>query len=190
MSINPRDQLAEIHAKLLHDRATFEQRVSGVLDQLTREKLQLGEEWRRLLAARQRFVLLGRRLRRRWRSQHVEQTEEIGRNAALVASKSQRLTTAVSKLQDEQVRLNDLRGKLAKDAKLLEKERAELIAYRSRFEAERLGWEEQQQRRLDDAQALERRIEDLQGELLDLRAKRDARSRAGVFEGSGRQKVA
>jgi hypothetical protein len=184
------DTLAEVRAELLRDRATFEQRVSSVLEQLTQEKTKLAEEWRRLLAGRQRLVLVGRRLRQRWQQRKRETEQAIERSEAKLARRVRVVERVEIKTQEEGAKLAGLRAEIQRDAKLLKLERAELIAYRSRFEAERRGWQEDQQRRLNEERELQRRVQTLRREAEELELRMDQSSRRMGFGDGGLQKVA
>ena len=182
--------LAEARAELLRDRATFEERVRSVLEQLTREKLHLAAEWRRLLAGRQRLVVVGRRLRQRWRQQNQETSRALDRSEASLARKLRVVERVEIKTQGERAKLSALRMAIRRDAKLLKLERAELIAYRSRFEAERRGWQEEQQRRLNEERELDRRVMGLRRELEELEARTNQNPRRNGFGDAGLQRVA
>jgi hypothetical protein len=184
------DTLAEVRAELLRDRATFEQRVSSVLEQLTQEKIKLAEEWRRLLAGRQRLVLVGRRLRRRWQQRKRETEHSLDQNQAKLVRRIRVVERAEIKSREERAKLASLRAGIRRDAGVLRQERAELIAYRSRFEAERLGWQEAQQRRLDEERELQRRLLALRREVQELEFRMDQGPRRAGFGDGGLQKVA
>jgi hypothetical protein len=171
-------RLADAHAALLRDRDTFERQTSRVLGQLTAEKLELAELSRRLLADRDHLLRLGRRLRRRWLGQRKTMEGILRqREEALIVCLEQVELESIDN-QIERTKLREIRERLVKDkaalnerarslaveSKFLKMERAELVAYRSRFEAERRSWEEQRQRRQEELHDLERRIVALMAE--------------------------
>jgi hypothetical protein len=188
METDAQDQLASAQAELIRDRATFERQTARVLDQLAAEKLELGKLSHRLLADRARLVLLGRRLRKRWRATRKSFDRDLSKREKSLMDTSIKVHEEALKNQKERAQLQDVRdqlkkqraivanqaGNLAALSRALGKERAEIIAYRSRLEAERLSWRELGQQREDEMFELERRIEMLRREVRDMESRKAA----------------
>ena len=188
METDAQGLLASAQAELIRDRATFERQTARVLDQLTAEKLELGKLSHRLLADRARLVSLGRRLRKRWRAMRKSFERDLCKREKCLMDTSIKVHAEAIKNQKERANLQAVRdhftkqraivadqtGNLAALSRALGKERAELIAYRSRLEADRLSWREQGQQREDEMFELERRIEILRREVRDLESRKAA----------------
>ncbi len=204
MEPDAQGELESAHAELMRDRATFERQTARVLDQLTAEKLELAKLTHRLLADRSRLVLLGRRLRKRWRATHKSFERDLCEREKRLLDTSIKVHAEAIENQKEQAQLQAVRdrlkeqranaadqaGKLAAQSRALNAERAELIAYRSRLEAERLSWREQVQQREDEMFQLERRIEMLRREVLDLESRKANLETAPSFPLTSLPKVA
>lgn len=137
MESDAQDRLAEAQAALIQDRQTFERQVNAVYERLTEERLQLGEEHRRLLAGRSHLVLIGKRLRRRWHGQKKTAERESREREKLLLAWTRQLEIESAKNQKEQAALHTLRDQLAARAQQAAEERRRLEAEQSALTKQR-----------------------------------------------------
>ncbi len=168
-------RLAEARAELLRDRETFERQVYSVFERLANERQQLADQQRRLSADRTHLVLLGRRLRRRWRRQNLSADRILREREAWLNVRSRRLERETAKNQNELAALLALRdqtasqkaeaakerGQLEADLVILKQQRTALVDFRICVEADCRRAEERRRRLSAEVQELENRIMEL-----------------------------
>jgi len=204
MQTDAEARLAEARAELIRDRATFERQVSIVLERLTVERQKQAEQVRSLMADRSHFVLIGRRLRRRWIGQKKSAERALKEREALLHSCESRLEKETTKNQKERATLRALRERLvaqkAESAKrkrqfeadiaILKKQRTALVDFRICVEADCRRAEERRTRLHEEICELERRVHSVRQHFTTMQKQAHAESASHDLAGGQNQKVA